>query len=197
MDRDVDALAERAACGTVLKPRCADGNRRARSARTWPRHPAPMSSTKARGGKGCMLPTTIGRAHAAPTSCRIADRALTPEERELLEPHPALRRRRGAAGHQRLLGARRVPSRPGREAGQPRDRGRRDRGLRLPADEPDRQRLDPLSRLSRGDGSLGAPSSASRPATIPCSRSRCSARRSRSSAGCLPWRGSTPSAPSP
>ena len=28
----------------------------------------------------------------------------------LLEPHPALRRRRGAAGHQRLLGARGVPS---------------------------------------------------------------------------------------
>ena len=61
----------------------------------------------------------------------------------LLAPHPRFRRRRGAAGHQRLLGAGRVPVAADREAGRAGHRRRRHRGLRLPADEPDRRRADP------------------------------------------------------
>ena len=81
--------------------------------RPWPTHPAPTSSTTERQAH---MFDTIGRARGT-DYFRIADQ-LTAGGARLLEPHPALRRRRGAAGHQRLLGARRVPSRPGREAGQ-------------------------------------------------------------------------------
>ena len=58
--------------------------------------------------KGRHMFETIGRSRGT-DFFRIADQ-LTPEERDYWNRTRALRRRRGAAGHQRLLGARRVPS---------------------------------------------------------------------------------------
>ena len=83
----------------------------------------------------------------------IADQ-LTAEELRLLAAHPGLRRRRGAAGHQRVLGTRRIPVAADRKAGRAGHRRRRHRRLRLPADEPDRVGLVHME-LNRGDGSLG------------------------------------------
>ena len=111
--------------------------------------PAPTSST-AEGS--VIMYEGIGRSLGT-DYFRIADQ-LTDEELRLLAAYPRLRRRPGAAGHQRLLGARRVPVAADREAGQARHRRRRHRRVRLPADEPDRQRAGALE-LNRGDGSLG------------------------------------------
>ena len=68
----------------------------------------------------------------------IADQ-LTDDRARLLAAHQGLRRRRGAAGHQRLLGARRTPVAADQAAGRARHRRRRHRRLRLPGDEPARR----------------------------------------------------------
>ena len=84
-----------------------------------------------RTSAGRWAPTTS----ASPTS--------SPRGARLPAAHQGVRRRRGAAGHQRLLGARRVPLAADREDGRAGHRRRRHRRLRLPADEPDRQRAGP------------------------------------------------------
>ena len=67
---------------------------------------------------------------------------LTEAERDYLERTRDVRRQRGAACHQRLLGARRVPVGAHQEDGRARHRRRRHRRLRVPADEPGRRRTD-------------------------------------------------------
>ena len=57
---------------------------------------------------------------------------LTDAERDYLKRTRDVRRQRGAAGHQRLLGARRVPVGADQEDGHARHRRRRHRGLRVP-----------------------------------------------------------------
>ena len=74
-----------------------------------PRHPAPTSSTTERQAQH--VRQHRWRNWPVPRHRLLPDRRPAhPGGARLLEPHPALRRRRGAAGHQRLLGARRVPS---------------------------------------------------------------------------------------
>ena len=109
---DVSAwLAERCG-GPEARPGTA---RRRRAACRSSTRPAPTSSTAERS---TAMYETIGRSLGT-DYFRIADQ-LTRGRARLPGPHPRVRRRRGAAGHQRLLGARRVPSAADREAGRPR-----------------------------------------------------------------------------
>ena len=112
---------------------------------------------------------------------------FTPSSRAL-RTHPRLRRRRGAARDQRVLGARRVPLAARREA-------RRRSASSATASRATAARASTRSsaglvhmELSRGDGSLGhLPRRAGRAGDA--ARSPCWAPRSRSSAGCRRWRG--------
>ena len=101
------------------------------------RRPAPTSST-AEGGAHVRDHRPVARhrllPYRRPAHCRGA---------RLLANRARFRRRRGAACHQRLLGAGRVSAAACREARQAGDRRRRHPGLRLPTDEPDRLRPHP------------------------------------------------------
>ena len=87
--------------------------RRPAPARRGARH---LRLRQLKGGRPCTR--RIGRSRGT-DYFRIADQ-LTAEERDYWRRTRRLRRRRGAAGHQRLLGARRVPVAAGREAGRAR-----------------------------------------------------------------------------
>ena len=84
--------------------------------------------------------TNIGRSLGT-DYFRIADQ-LTEQELEYLAPHQGFRRRRGAAGDQRLLGERRNPVAADQAARRAGHRRRGHRGVRLPADEPAGRRAD-------------------------------------------------------
>ena len=90
-------------------------------------------------------------------------RPAHPRRARLPSADPRVRRRRGAARHQRLLGACRVPSTAHREDGRTRDRRRRHRRLRLPADEPDRERPGPPRTQPRGRQPRDVPRGPGRP----------------------------------
>ena len=123
-----------------LGERCGAEKRPRRQARR--RRPAAAG----RGARHLRLRQLKGRDHVRGHRS-LPGHGLLPDRRpahrrgaRLPAAHPRLRRRRGAAGHQRLLGARGVPLAADQGAGQARHRRRRHPGIRLPADEPDRHR---------------------------------------------------------
>ena len=182
-------LAERSG---ELKPRPRSGSAAPRH-KAQARRPAP-TSTRAEKETRCPPPPcpTQHLGEALATDYFLVREQFTDEQWEHFIAHAPLRRRGGAARDQRVLGGRRAALAADAPARRARPLRRGHRGLRLPGHEPARPR--PRQH--------GAPPRRRQPRHVPRRAvgagdevdRRCSAPRSRRSAGCRPWRGSRRSA---